>query len=348
MAETEDKKLEALLDAFVGEQPDAGDTTASQQDEEKWDDESVSFLHAVDVACNTKYAGLFDADKAWEAFAARERKPRHARRLWIAGLTAAAAIVAAVVMMLWGGLQEDTVTAEAESVEAAQKEFVAKTNDHSLSQTEDVKTRTMVFKTGVQDIRTITLSDGTEVTLNARSELRYPERFTGGERRVTLKGEAYLKVAPDSRHPFVVQCGKISARVLGTEFNMRGYDWKEAHVTLVSGRVEVLAADKRVVMKPCQDVWLNGNELMVNDVNPKDFTSWRQGIFYYDNASLQDILQQIGNWYGVNVVCTEESLLNKHYHYMFHTTDSLEHVISLIRETSEVEISLRGNTIYVE
>lgn len=36
------------------------------------------------------------------------------------------------------------------------------------------------------------LSDGTMVHLNAETDLRYPVRFSGEERRVVLSGEAFL------------------------------------------------------------------------------------------------------------------------------------------------------------
>lgn len=49
----------------------------------------------------------------------------------------------------------------------------------------------------------VTLQDGTVVNLNSASELRYPVRFTGTERKVFLTGEAYFQVAKDKEHPFV-------------------------------------------------------------------------------------------------------------------------------------------------
>ena len=83
------------------------------------------------------------------------------------------------------------------------------------------------------------LSDGTEVYLNADSRLVYPSRFTGKERSVFLDGEAYFRVAKDAGHPFIVRTQTLQTRVLGTEFNVSGYEGSDTEVTLVEGSVEV-------------------------------------------------------------------------------------------------------------
>ncbi len=46
-------------------------------------------------------------------------------------------------------------------------------------------------------ITSITLSDGTVVTLNAASSLTYPVAFVGTDRKVQITGEAYFEVAKD-------------------------------------------------------------------------------------------------------------------------------------------------------
>ncbi len=46
----------------------------------------------------------------------------------------------------------------------------------------------------------------------------------------------------------------------------------------------------------------------MQNVNPKDFTSWKDGVLYFDNPSLRTILQQLGRVYDVNIVCRDEQL----------------------------------------
>ena len=83
----------------------------------------------------------------------------------------------------------------------------------------------------------LTLSDGTEVWLNADSELEYPVNFVSDERAVKLRGEAYFKVKRDTTKPFRVTSGKYRLQVYGTEFNMNTYHQEEIQVVLVQGAV---------------------------------------------------------------------------------------------------------------
>ena len=67
----------------------------------------------------------------------------------------------------------------------------------------------------------VVLADGTKVWVNAESELRYPVQFSGTERKVYLKGEAYFAVTKQVTKPFIVCLDQAEITVLGTEFNVR-------------------------------------------------------------------------------------------------------------------------------
>ena len=87
--------------------------------------------------------------------------------------------------------------------------------------------------------RVLHLSDGSEVELNAHSEVT--EHFTAGERRVRLvRGEAHFTVTKNAQRPFVVDAGGVAVRAVGTAFNVR----RDA------GAVEVLVTEGRVAVRP--------------------------------------------------------------------------------------------------
>lgn len=86
----------------------------------------------------------------------------------------------------------------------------------------------------------ITLSDGTNVWLNARTKIVYPAVFDKSVRQVAVDGEAYFDVAKDKKRPFIVETGKCNMEVLGTKFNVEGYsDKDDFEVTLMEGSVRV-------------------------------------------------------------------------------------------------------------
>lgn len=95
------------------------------------------------------------------------------------------------------------------------------------------------LQTSCSSFYQITLSDGTQVWLNAESQLIYPSLFTGEERVVELCGEGFFKVAHDSLRPFKVKVENIVTEVLGTEFNIKSYSANNTHVTLIQGCVKV-------------------------------------------------------------------------------------------------------------
>ena len=128
------------------------------------------------------------------------------------------------------------------------------------------------------------LADGTKVYLNAGSSLRYPVRFTGKRREVTLSGEGYFEVAKDSTQPFVVRAGDVDVRVLGTAFNVNAYPEKETvATTLVEGRVQVNYKTGQQVIQPgMQLVYDKQNgKVDVSVVDTEVYTSWKDGYYYF-------------------------------------------------------------------
>ena len=82
----------------------------------------------------------------------------------------------------------------------------------------------------------VKLHDGTVVWLNARSRLRYPNRFSGAERKVELDGEAFFEVFRNEEAPFVVSTEKLDIKVLGTKFNVFAYKGKNEFTTALKVR----------------------------------------------------------------------------------------------------------------
>ncbi|UYQ94145.1 FecR domain-containing protein [Chitinophaga horti] len=150
----------------------------------------------------------------------------------------------------------------------------------------------------------VTLQDGTNVWLNAASALRYPTAFVGKERVVEITGEAYFEVARDVRRPFKVQMGKEAAiEVLGTSFNVNNYASETAsRTTLLSGAIRVTAGGQAVTLKPGQQASLAPDIKIAQDADLGKVVAWKNGVFDFDDVSLQDAMRQIERWYDIDVV----------------------------------------------
>jgi ferric-dicitrate binding protein FerR (iron transport regulator) len=151
----------------------------------------------------------------------------------------------------------------------------------------------------------IILSDGSTVTLNSASSIRYPIVFPNGERKIEITGEAFFDVTHDATHPFVVSKGGIDVTVLGTQFNVNIYEEEVPRVTLIKGSVKVtLEKQQPVIIKPGQQAFVFDNDqLKVTDqVNLEAVMAWKNGRFYFDNASITSVMTQLQRWYNIEVV----------------------------------------------
>lgn len=148
----------------------------------------------------------------------------------------------------------------------------------------------------------IVLPDGTKVWLNAASILTYPTIFTGKERLVDLKGEAYFEVAKQ-RIPFVVKTPRQEVRVLGTHFNINAYtDEEKTSTTLLEGAVLVNTKGlSPVLLKPNQQAILSNNYLKVVSVDVEAAVAWKNDLFLFENADLEMVMRQIGRWYDLDI-----------------------------------------------
>ncbi|MFT3825313.1 MAG: FecR domain-containing protein [Chitinophagaceae bacterium] len=155
----------------------------------------------------------------------------------------------------------------------------------------------------------ITLSDGTRVWLNAASSLKYPAVFGTDKRQVEVTGEAYFEVAKDKTRPFLVNINnKVTARVLGTVFNVNAYDEESSvNTTLLEGSLKVTAADE-VILIPGQQAKVEhtagantNGKIAVAKADLDKVMAWRNGRFYFEGVTLQEAMLQLSRWYDIDV-----------------------------------------------
>jgi ferric-dicitrate binding protein FerR (iron transport regulator) len=152
------------------------------------------------------------------------------------------------------------------------------------------------------------LPDGSQVWLNANSSITYPTVFAGNERKVKIKGEAFIEVVKNSAKIFKVNVNdRDEIEVLGTSFNVEAYDDEDAiKTTLLEGAVKVSLKNKErastVALKPGQQAGDENEELrLVNDVDINKVIAWKRGVFNFDDADLQTTMKQLARWYDVDI-----------------------------------------------
>ena len=153
------------------------------------------------------------------------------------------------------------------------------------------------------EYQVVVLPDGSKVWINSASSLRYPTAFTGNERKVELKGEAYFEVAHNPAKPFRVASRNQTVEVLGTHFNINAYDDEPAiKTTLLEGKVKVTAANNEVrFLQPGQQSALSTGAFTVSAVETDEAVAWKNGQFMFENDNIQYIMRTLSRWYDVDV-----------------------------------------------
>ncbi len=221
----------------------------------------------------------------------------------------------------------------------------------------------------------VSLPDGTSVKLNAGSYISYASDYNRTNRNVTLKGEAYFKVARNEEIPFIVDAGPIIVKALGTEFNIKAYDDENTiETTLVTGKVEItqegatnenqtvglnpsqkiifirdeqafLIDDKNVSenqVKPVPNIM--ANMLIVPEVNVEQVLAWTEGKLILKGESLDKLCVALERKYDMTFVFTGEKVKKFRFTGVL-LDETLEQVLNVIRLTAPITYSIEGKVV---
>lgn len=194
----------------------------------------------------------------------------------------------------------------------------------------------------------LVLADGSEVWLNAESELIYPVVFKGAERKVTLKGEAFFKVVKDTEHPFIVQSDYNRIEVIGTQFNVSTYNEKCIKTTLLEGAVKVSNNQDSCFLQPGEQAVCSSCSMVVQAVDASIAIAWLQGVFEFENMNLKEITEQLGRWYDVRFVFVNPELEEMIYTGAATRYRDLGFVLNLLEELSDLKFIVEGKVVKVE
>lgn len=154
----------------------------------------------------------------------------------------------------------------------------------------------------------LVLPDGSKVWVNSGSRIEFPKTFAQDKRVVVVDGEIYIEVTKDAHRPFIVKTSKFDVRVLGTKFNVSAYkDDAQNEVTLTEGAVCITDnLGRKEFMKPNELVEVSADGFEKTTVDVYNHTSWKDGVFYFTNEPLKNILVRLSRYYNFSVDCSEE------------------------------------------
>lgn len=162
-----------------------------------------------------------------------------------------------------------------------------------------------------------TLSDGSEITLQASARLTVSESFGKKDRVVSLAGMGYMHAATDSTRPYTVNMPHgLSLTVRGTAFNINAYgENKLAEITVTDGCVAICNKDKGVSYGEFRkgDRFIydasTGKAFRQTKVNLDEATAWMKGErIVLQHATVEQFKQMVFRRYGKEVVIMNNAI----------------------------------------
>ena len=191
----------------------------------------------------------------------------------------------------------------------------------------------------------ITLSDGTNVWLNACSEMTYPASFSEDIRRVSLKGEAYFDVSKDVEHPFVVQTKKCDIKVLGTEFNVRVNEAEsncEFSAALLEGSIELtnkMEPGPSIRLAPMQKAEWTGGKMVVESIRNLDDYRWKEGLICFEDIRFADLMKRFEKTYDIRIVIQNKSLHDYKCSGKCRVSDGVDFILQVLQRSTRFTFS---------
>ncbi len=208
----------------------------------------------------------------------------------------------------------------------------------STNQTESFQ----VFSVPLGSRSKVLLADGTEVSLNSGSELKYSSNFSAGNRVVQLTGEGFFEVKSDKEHPFLVKTSDFDVKVTGTRFNVCAYpENKNLSAALVEGKIELKMNGTN------QSFEINPGDKFELDRKTRKYTlenavieseiAWKDGEFIFRKIPFPDLVQRLERWYDVKLNYSGAELQNYTFTGRFKNQETIWQVLDALKLTSPID-----------
>ncbi|TKG95877.1 DUF4974 domain-containing protein [Puteibacter caeruleilacunae] len=198
------------------------------------------------------------------------------------------------------------------------------------------------------------LPDGSEVFLNAETEIKYTVTDQK-ERGVILKsGEAWFNVAKNPEKPFVVHTPYYDVRVLGTKFNVKAYNEDRSVITtLEEGKIQVVSSSrltlkKEISLKPGDQLIYSEDkkELIIRKVDAEQYSSWRNNELVFLKMNFEQLIKLLERRYGINVEVEDPEILTYHYTGTL-KNESIFEVLNIIEYTLPISYQIQNQKVII-
>jgi ferric-dicitrate binding protein FerR (iron transport regulator) len=154
------------------------------------------------------------------------------------------------------------------------------------------------------------------VWLNSGTKITYNNNFGNNNREIKLIGQAFFQVTKNKEIPLVVHCNELKVKVLGTRFDVNAYSNNETiSVALQSGSVELLHSKNEsfqyeLVPGEMAQYDIHSKKVFVKKVNVGRITAWTDGILYFNDSPMKEVLIQLERKYNIDIEVKNSKIYN--------------------------------------
>ncbi len=188
--------------------------------------------------------------------------------------------------------------------------------------------RVEAFATAIGENRSITLRDGSLLTLNTNSLVEVT--ISDQVRQLQLRrGEAHFEVAHDPSRPFTVRTDVHAVVAVGTAFNIRLKPAGAMDVLVTSGKVRVTGsgepspAEPLVVAGELLELKADGTQRLrqLDAAAVESRLAWRRGVLIFEGETLASALDEVSRYMATRIELADPALGARRIAGYFPTSD---------------------------
>jgi len=211
-----------------------------------------------------------------------------------------------------------------------------------------IEIKTMVLETTKNEIKEITLPDGSIVYMNENSKITYSEDFAVLQRNIKFEGEAYFQIAHNKNIPFYIYTLNATTKVVGTEFNLRAIK-TENHESIIVNHGNVIFSQNNISSNSVEltigetaTINLKTNKIDKQINNDENYLAWKTGILIFTNKQLSYVAEVLSKYYKVDFEIQTPNLKDFKLTAKYDNL-SLDKIIEIMKLTLNINIKKIDN-----